>query len=183
MWLLGPILAHQSTKFEIREWFCFSRHPWGPWGRQTSGMKPKSADFVSVNCRTGLFIWRPGKKSHQKINFLNLNTNISYLKITLCDKKFIKHITLHLKCCFNGKKAINISWKKAQKVDFWELLDPYLGFTLKTVPGIHDPHISWLLDLMITLWNQKSRNAGTPCIWFQTFTHQTIGFKIEKKAL
>ena len=43
------------------------------------------------------------------------------------------------------KKAINISQKKAQKVDFWELLDPYLGFTLKTVPGVHDPHISWLL--------------------------------------
>ena len=48
LWLLDPILAHQSTKFEISEWFCFSRHPWGPCGRQNSGMKPKSADSVSV---------------------------------------------------------------------------------------------------------------------------------------
>ena len=49
LWLLGPILAHQSTKFEISGWFCFSRHPWGPCGCQNSGMKPKSADTVSVN--------------------------------------------------------------------------------------------------------------------------------------
>ena len=48
LWLLGPILAHKSTKFEISGWFCFSRHPWGPCGRQNSGMKPKSADTVSV---------------------------------------------------------------------------------------------------------------------------------------
>ena len=48
LWLLGPILVHQSTKFEISEWFCFSRYPCGPCGRQNSGMKPKSADSVSV---------------------------------------------------------------------------------------------------------------------------------------
>ena len=48
LWLLSPILGHQSTKFEISGWFCFSRHPWGPCGRQNSGMKPKSADTVSV---------------------------------------------------------------------------------------------------------------------------------------
>ena len=47
-WVLGPILAHQATKFKLSEWFCFSRHPWGPWGRQSSGMKPKSADSVTV---------------------------------------------------------------------------------------------------------------------------------------
>ena len=29
-------------------------------------------------------------------------------------------------------------------MDFWKLLDPFLGFTVKTVPGIHDPRISWL---------------------------------------
>ena len=46
--LLGPILAHQTTKFELSGWFCFSRHPWGPWGCQNSGMKPKSADSVTV---------------------------------------------------------------------------------------------------------------------------------------
>ena len=47
--LLGPILAHQTTKFELSGWFCFSRHPWGPWGSQNSGMKPKSADSVTVH--------------------------------------------------------------------------------------------------------------------------------------
>ena len=29
-------------------------------------------------------------------------------------------------------------------MDFRKLLDPYWGFTLKTVLGIHDPRISWL---------------------------------------
>ena len=43
----GSILAHQTTKFKLSEWFCFSRHPRGPWGRQSSGMKPKSADSVA----------------------------------------------------------------------------------------------------------------------------------------
>ena len=30
-------------------------------------------------------------------------------------------------------------------MDFRKLLDPFWGFTLKTVLGIHDPRISWLL--------------------------------------
>ena len=42
--LLGPILAHQTTKFELSGWLCC----WGPWGSQNSGMKPKSADSVTV---------------------------------------------------------------------------------------------------------------------------------------
>ena len=36
--LLGPILAHQTTKFKLSGQFRFSRHPWGPWGRQSSGV-------------------------------------------------------------------------------------------------------------------------------------------------
>ena len=46
--LLGPILAHQTTKFELSGQFHFSRHPWGPWGSQSSGMKPESAISVTV---------------------------------------------------------------------------------------------------------------------------------------
>ena len=34
--------------------------------------------------------------------------------------------------------------KDAQKGDFWNSLDPFWGFILKTVPGIHDPRISGL---------------------------------------
>ena len=37
-WVLGPILAHQTTKFKLSGQFCFSRHPWGPWGRLSSGV-------------------------------------------------------------------------------------------------------------------------------------------------
>ena len=37
-WVLDPILSHQTTKFELSGQFCFSRHPWGSWGRQSSGV-------------------------------------------------------------------------------------------------------------------------------------------------
>ena len=46
--LLSPILAHQSAKFELSGQFCISRLPWGPWESQSSRMKPKSADPVTV---------------------------------------------------------------------------------------------------------------------------------------
>ena len=38
LWPLSPILAHQTAKFELSGQFRFSRHPWGPWGRQSSGV-------------------------------------------------------------------------------------------------------------------------------------------------
>ena len=43
---------------------------------------------------------------------------------------------------------LNLNWEiffhenKSQKVDFRHFLDPFGGFTLKTVLGIHDPRIS-----------------------------------------
>ena len=37
-WVLGLILAHQTAKFKLSGHFCFSKHPWGPWGRQSSGV-------------------------------------------------------------------------------------------------------------------------------------------------
>ena len=49
-----------------------------------------------------------------------------------------------LKRVYQCEKNIISSWKKAEKVDFWKLLDPLWGFKLKTVPRIHDPRISLL---------------------------------------
>ena len=37
-WVLGLILAHQTAKFKLSGQFRFSRHPWGPWGRLSSGV-------------------------------------------------------------------------------------------------------------------------------------------------
>ena len=37
-WVLGPILAHHTTKFELNGQFYFSIHPWGAWGSQSSGV-------------------------------------------------------------------------------------------------------------------------------------------------
>ena len=38
---------------------------------------------------------------------------------------------------------IEVSWKLAKKGDFRKNVDPFWGFILKTVLGIHDPRISW----------------------------------------
>ena len=46
--VLGPILAHHTTKFEIYGLFCFSRHPWGTWGRLNSGVAQELAKSVTV---------------------------------------------------------------------------------------------------------------------------------------
>ena len=46
--VLGPILAHQTTKFQLSGWFCFSRHPWEPWGRLNSGVAQELAKSVTV---------------------------------------------------------------------------------------------------------------------------------------
>ena len=52
--------------------------------------------------------------------------------------------------------------KKAKKLDFWTLLDPFQDFLLKTVFGIDD------------LWKQKSQNVGIPFIGeiFLTFGNE-----------
>ena len=47
--VLGPILAHQTTKFELSGWFCFSRHPWDPWGRLNSRVTRELAKSVTVS--------------------------------------------------------------------------------------------------------------------------------------
>ena len=66
-WVLGPILAHQTAKFELSGQFSFSRHPWGPWKHQNSGMEPKSAASVSVYLPTQLSLasYVPGSWYYQ----------------------------------------------------------------------------------------------------------------------
>ena len=44
----GWIVAHQTTKFKLSGQFCFFRHPWGSWGRQSSGLKQELANSVTV---------------------------------------------------------------------------------------------------------------------------------------
>ena len=52
--------------------------------------------------------------------------------------------------------------KTAQKVDFRNFLDPFWGFTLKTVLGIHDPRISWLL-----FGNKNHEIRGPPVVRYR----------------
>ena len=46
--VLGPILAHQTTKYELSGWFRFSSHPREPWGRLNSGVAQELAKLVTV---------------------------------------------------------------------------------------------------------------------------------------
>ena len=54
---------------------------------------------------------------------------------------------------------IKISWKDAQKVDFRKFTKHILEFYTK-----NSPRNSWSPYFRITIWYQKSRNAGTSCI-------------------
>ena len=48
-------------------------------------------------------------------------------------------------------------------MDFRKLLDPFWGFTLKTVLGIHDPRISWL-----PFGTKNHEMRGPPVFVFKT---------------
>ena len=48
--------------------------------------------------------------------------------------------------------------KKCSKRGLFKFFGPILGFYIKK-----SPWNSWSSHFMITLWNQKSQNAGTPC--------------------
>ena len=63
-------------------------------------------------------------------------------KIHICGKYLDKHVKIFFTIIFWVSK-IKISWKLAKKGDFGNILDPFQGFTLKTVLRIHDPRISW----------------------------------------
>ena len=67
--VLGPILAHQSTKFQLSGWFCFSRHPWEPWGRLNSGVAQELAKSVSVFNVPNLLMKLLYLKLHKLMNF------------------------------------------------------------------------------------------------------------------
>ena len=42
------VWVEKITKFELSGQFCFFRHPWGSWGRQSSGLKQEIANSVTV---------------------------------------------------------------------------------------------------------------------------------------
>ena len=52
--------------------------------------------------------------------------------------------------------------KKGSKSELYNSFGPILRFYTK-----NSPQNSWSPHFMITLWNQKSRNAGTSCTIFQ----------------
>ena len=75
------------------------------------------------------------------------------IKISLLDMTISRNsISMQTLKCYLSRG------NKAQKVDFQILLDPFWGFYTK-----NSPRNSWSPHLMITLWNQKSRNEGTSC--------------------
>ena len=69
--VLGSILAHQTTKFELSGWFHFSRHPCGPWGRLNSG----------VICIWKIFQLFCGCWRHlaKKIFYFKLKPNVTFI--------------------------------------------------------------------------------------------------------
>ena len=73
--------------------------------------------------------------------------------------EYNKLVTISLKMVYKWEKNIITSWKTTLEKWSFTTLGPILRFTLKLVPGIHEP-----LIFIITILDQKSRNAGTLCI-------------------
>ena len=105
-WVLGPILAHQTAKFELSGQFCFSRHPWGHQSSGViSGMKPKSADSVTVPWADGgrwcISACKETISKSKIIQFLKISIGAAWplgssLKILMHFKLWIKSISKHL---------------------------------------------------------------------------------------
>ena len=111
-WVLGPILAHQTAKFKLSGKFCFSRHPWGSWERQSSGViciwsffqlffwcwrhlaKKNCFLQIEASCHLYYFSWLKSDiitfQSHNSIIFKKIHSfkpwfwNISIKKRSLC---------------------------------------------------------------------------------------------------
>ena len=135
-WYIGGFLHFVISEFVIPSFSWFSFRHWFcefyaiSWFSKKNSKKSKSS-FTNMFFSLLQEIDLPFLLLYP---FLNLKTKIFKLEITICDKKFNKHKTIDLKMVFQWQKNIIISGKKAQKVDFWKLLDPVWDFTLKTVP-------------------------------------------------
>ena len=72
---MGPILAHQTAKFKLSGQFCFSRHPWGPWGRLSSGVICISKIY-QLFCDSGAAL-------ADFFTFMKMLPNVSFISIQL----------------------------------------------------------------------------------------------------
>ena len=73
--------------------------------------------------------------------------------------------------------------KKGTKSGLLKTFGLIWSFSLKLVPGIHDPRIPWSLHFMTPTFHDyslepKSQNAGTLCIWYwqtiTTYLHRSL---------
>ena len=92
--------------------------------------------------------------------FLNLNTNISWLKIPICNKMFNKNVNVDLKMLFHWGKIKKISWNKLKK---WTFKNVWTQFGVLHQKQSQEFMISAFYDYP---WNQKSQNARTSCIFY-----------------
>ena len=90
-----------------------------------------------------------------------------------------------------GKKNQNFMKKKAQKVDFRIFMDPFWGFTLKTVLGIHDyslePKITKCREILYMgrldgIWEiLKTRDHGI--FWYCYFSNSYFRYWTMDRSL
>ena len=84
------------------------------------------------------FVWQYLQPIERLIYCLNLMNQFCHLSIIFT---ILRNETC--KWYINLRKTLYFH-EKGSKSGLWKLLDPFWCFKLKTVPRIHDPHISWL---------------------------------------
>ena len=119
-WVLGPILEHPTAKFELSGQFCFSRHPLGPWGCQSSG---------------DICIWKiyqlffdSGAALADFFTFMKVLANVSFISIRIPKSSLKARFFLTL-----GLGHQIFFWKFSPKLkfenfdEFWYFMNAHFG--------------------------------------------------------
>ena len=136
-WVLGPILAHQTAKFEFSGQFCFSRHPWGPWERQSSG----------VICIWKIYQLTVASPWRIFFTFMKMLPNVSFINMVI-KKVFlslsIAKISTFLQKCTLWRHNFETSQPKIGQCDLTNLLESAL---LHQIFGFWDRDLKFWLRL------------------------------------
>ena len=86
----------QSAKFKLSRQFCFSKHPWGPWGRQSSGVICISKIYqLFCDSGTALAYFFTFKKMLPNVSFIRMVIKKVFFSVSIATiSNFLQKCTL-----------------------------------------------------------------------------------------
>ena len=123
-WVLSPILAHQTAKFKLSGQFCFSRHPWGPWGRLSSGVICISKIY-QLFCDSGAALVDFFKlmKMLPNVSFISMVIKKVFLSVSIATiSNFLNKCTLWWHNYETSQPKIGHHWRKTRYIKMRTML-------------------------------------------------------------